>query len=60
VQYNLPVGGSFLFDKIPEPPDPCPGSEWEREQCSLNGGIWSDSTCSCQYYCRYCEQPLDQ
>ena len=57
VQYNVPVGGSFLFDRIPEPPEPCPGQEWEREQCFLNGGNWSDFTCSCEYFCQpYCEQ----
>lgn len=60
VQYNLPVGGSYIFDKIPEPPDPCPGREQEREDCDLNGGIWNNTTCTCRYYtCRYCEQPLD-
>jgi hypothetical protein len=56
VQYNLPVGGSFIFDKIPEPEDPCPGMEWDRENCSLNGGTWSDVTCSCRYFCQWCEQ----
>ena len=59
VQYNLPVGGTFTFDEIPEPPEPCPGFEADREECSLNGGIWSDSTCSCRINtCRWCEQPV--
>ena len=57
VQYNLPVGGTFIFDKIPEPPEPCPGMDFERQQCANNGGTWDDSTCSCQYFCfPYCEQ----
>lgn len=56
--WRLPVGGSFLFDKIPEPPEPCPGMEWERDQCQLNGGRWDDSTCSCQTICTFCEQQL--
>jgi hypothetical protein len=58
VPFNVPVGGSYLFDKIPEPEDPCPGSEWERQECDINGGFWRDDTCSCQYICRYgiCEQ----
>jgi hypothetical protein len=55
VQFNLPVGGSYLFDKIPEP---CPGMDAEREECSINGGIWNNSTCSCRYFCRYCEEPI--
>jgi hypothetical protein len=53
VQYNLPVGGTFIFDRIPEPPDPCPGTEWEQQECLMNGGNWSDVSCSCQYFCRY-------
>jgi hypothetical protein len=57
IQYNLPVGGTYLFDKIPEPPDPCPGMESEREACDINGGTWIESTCSCRYFaCRFCEQ----
>src|SRR5688500_8656063 len=44
---NLPVGRTFIFDKIPEPPDPCLGMEFERQQCAINGGTWDDSTCSC-------------
>jgi hypothetical protein len=57
VQYNLPVGGSFLFDEIPEP---CPGTESQREACDINGGIWNNTTCSCRFItCRFCEQPLD-
>ena len=55
IQYNLPVGGTFIFDKIPEPPDPCPGTEWEQQECSINGGNWNNNTCSCQYPCYYCE-----
>jgi hypothetical protein len=56
VQYNLPVGGSYLFDKIP---DPCEGRELEREECDINGGIWNNTTCTCRYFtCRFCEQPL--
>ena len=59
--WNLPVGGSFLFDQIPVPEDPCPGMESQRESCDINGGIWSDTTCSCRFFtCRYCDQPLEQ
>jgi len=61
IQYNLPVGGSFLFDKIPEPEDPCPGMESQREACDINGGIWNETTCSCRFFgCRFCDQPLEQ
>jgi hypothetical protein len=57
IPFNLPVGGSFLFDKIP---DPCEGLEAQRDECEINGGTWSTSTCSCRYItCRYCEQPLE-
>jgi len=57
VPFNLPVGGTFLFDEIPEPPDPCPGQEWERQNCAINGGNWDDGSCSCQYYCQpWCNQ----
>lgn len=53
IQYNLPVGQSFLFDKIPTP---CPGQEGEREECEVNGGVWNNNTCSCRrVICRYCE-----
>jgi hypothetical protein len=58
VQYNLPVGGSYLFDKIPEPPDPCPGMDADRQQCAINGGTWDDSTCSCQSSCFYDYCPI--
>lgn len=57
VPFRLPQGGSYIFDKIP---DPCEGQEQEREDCELNGGIWSNTTCSCRIVtCRFCEQPLD-
>jgi len=60
VPFRLPQGGSYIFDRIPEPPDPCPGMEQDREDCELNGGAWSNTTCSCRYVtCRYCDQPLD-
>lgn len=54
--WRMPVGGTFLFDRIPDPVEICPGHEWEREQCDMNGGIWSDDTCSCRTFCRFCEQ----
>jgi hypothetical protein len=59
IQYNLPVGGTYIFDEIPEPPEPCPGQEAEREECEINGGNWNNTTCSCRFIiCRYCEQPV--
>ena len=42
--WRLPVGGTFIFDRIPDPPDPCPGMDFERQQCAINGGNWDDST----------------
>lgn len=54
--WNLPVGGSFIFEEVPPPPQPCPGQEWEREQCQLNGNVWDDTTCTCQVFCQFCEQ----
>ena len=51
--WNLPVGGTFIFEPVPPPQEPCPGSEFEQEQCSLNGGFWSFDTCSCQFICRF-------
>jgi hypothetical protein len=45
VPFNLPQGGSYIFDR---PPDPCAGMEQERENCELNGNIWNNSTCTCQ------------
>jgi hypothetical protein len=57
VQFNLPTGGSYLFDKIPEPPEPCPGQESQREECEINGGVWSNTSCTCRFIgCRFCEQ----
>jgi hypothetical protein len=54
VGFNLPVGGTFLFDKIPEP---CAGFESQHEECDINGGIWNNSTCTCRYNtCRFCEE----
>lgn len=55
--WNLPVGGTFIFDPIPEPPEYCPGQEWERQNCWNNGGNWDDGTCSCQNFCQpWCNQ----
>jgi hypothetical protein len=57
IQFNLPVGGTFYFDEIPIPPDPCEGFEAERESCELNGNIWNQDTCSCRpLICRFCEE----
>jgi len=60
--WNLPVGGTFIFEKIPVPPDPCEGLEWQREECLNGGNNWNNFTCECQTLCtsRFCqEQPLD-
>ena len=56
--WRLPVGGSFLFDKIPEPVDPCAGLESERNECINNGNRWNPDTCQCEFFCRFCEQPV--
>lgn len=61
VQYNLPVGGTFVFDEIPQQPERCPGMEEQRNTCEMNGNIWNEDTCSCRIFtCRYCDQPLEQ
>ncbi|HEV2764232.1 MAG TPA: hypothetical protein VGV38_14710 [Pyrinomonadaceae bacterium] len=60
VQYYLPTGSTaYIFD--PPPPDPCAGYEWERDQCWMNGGIWDNNSCYCDYggggcgpYGQYC------
>jgi hypothetical protein len=58
IQFNLPVGGSYLFDEIPIPPDPCEGLEWQRDECLNNGGNWDPGTCQCQTNCtfRFCPE----
>jgi hypothetical protein len=55
--WSLPVGGSFIFDEIP---DPCAGKEAQRDACEANGNIWNPTTCTCRVFtCRYCEeQPI--
>ena len=47
VPFRLPQGGSFIFDKIP---DPCEGREPEREECELNGGVWNNTNCTCRFF----------
>jgi hypothetical protein len=54
IQYNVPVGGTYVFEEDFVPEDPCPGSEWERQSCANNGGQWDDNTCSCNYFCQWC------
>lgn len=56
--YNFPVGGSYTFEKIPVIEEPCPGREWERDNCINNGNTWSDESCSCQFVCQWCDQPV--
>jgi hypothetical protein len=51
--WNLPVGGTFLFDKIPDPVDPCEGMEVERQECFNAGDRWNPDTCTCETFCRY-------
>ncbi len=59
--WNLPVGGSFIFEPIPVPPDPCgPSGPQMREECELNPEMrWDEPSCTCQprFICHFCEQP---
>ena len=59
--WNLPVGGSFIFEPIPVPQDPCgPDGPALRESCELDPEMrWDDSSCTCRprLICRFCEQP---
>jgi len=47
VPFNLPQGGSFIFDP---PPDPCPGMEAQRDECFATGGMWNNTSCFCNYF----------
>jgi len=51
VQYNVPVGGTYVFEEDAPPQDPCPGTEWEQQSCANNNGQWDWNTCSCNYFC---------
>ena len=53
--WRLPVGGTFLFDRIPPFVDPCgEDAEWQRTQCEMNGNRWNPDTCSCEpIFCRF-------
>ena len=56
--WNLPVGGTFAFERIPIPPDPCAGLEMQRDECLNAGNDWDQSTCQCRPICttRFCEE----
>jgi hypothetical protein len=41
----LPQGGQFSWD----PPPQCDPDGSMQQQCNDSGGIWNQSTCSCQY-----------
>jgi hypothetical protein len=47
--WHLPVGGTFVFEPVPPPQGPCPGTEPEQESCALNNGNWNFQTCSCDF-----------
>jgi hypothetical protein len=51
--WRLPLGGTYVFDKIPDPVDPCEGLELDRQECINNGNRWNPDTCSCQSFCRF-------
>ena len=61
--WNLPVGGSFIFEPIPIPPDPCgEDGQQRRDECDLEPEMhWDEPSCSCQpIFCRFCEPPVLQ
>ena len=54
--WNLPVGGSFIFEPIPVPEDPCgPDGPQLQAECESDPEMqWID--CSCRpRFCRFCE-----
>ena len=60
--WRLPVGGTYLFDKIPEQVNPCgPDAEALQMECEMSGNSrWNPDTCSCQpLFCRFCDQPIN-
>lgn len=46
--WTLPTGGTFVFDEIPEPPDPCEGFENQRTLCEAQGREWDPDSCVCR------------
>jgi hypothetical protein len=58
--WNLPVGGSFIFEKIPVP---CEGFELQRDECLNGGNEWDNVRCECRpVICttRFCrEEPIE-
>ena len=46
--WTLPTGGSFIFDRIPEPEDPCEGLEDQRDFCWAQGREWDPELCFCR------------
>jgi hypothetical protein len=55
--WRVPVGGTFVFDRIPDPPEQCPGMEFDRQQCAMQGGNWNEGSCSCDFVCvPFCNQ----
>ena len=46
--WHLPVGGTFLFDRIPEPEDPCDGLDDQRNFCWAQGREWDPEQCFCR------------
>lgn len=62
--WNLPVGGSFIFEPVPIPQDPCGLNGPElREECELDPEFdWNDNSCTCEFRggCRFCDPPILQ
>ncbi|HEX6160807.1 MAG TPA: hypothetical protein VF111_11615, partial [Thermoanaerobaculia bacterium] len=59
--WRLPVGGTFIFEKIPVIEDPCgPDAELRRQECEMNpNSRWNPDTCTCEpFFCRFCDQPV--
>ena len=59
--WNLPVGGSFIFEPIPGPENPCgPDADQQRFECELNRQMrWDEPSCSCvpRFECPFCPLP---
>lgn len=54
--WRLPVGGTFTFEPVPEPQDPCgPDGPQQRMECEMNYNMrWNEATCSCEpNFCQF-------
>ena len=53
---RLPVGGTYVFEPIPIPEDPCgPDGPQLRMECEMNYNMrWNEVSCSCEpMFCRF-------